>query len=322
MSFTELFESGKDYIKSKFVNPLFSTILAIWLVRNWKVWFGIFTFDDSSSQITKIAFIDDYFKKINWYCEIWTCLSIAFIVLIISYVFLALSKFLLNIYEEKLIPIAYKFSPKSKMVTRELFNEIQNQMTKNNRVNRDEIAELLKDNNSMKANLIEGEQKVLSLNEKLVHLEMENAEMRSELTKINGRTLQSEFEEIISKSDKTSGNSNQTITPEIFEQVFNSRINKTTLLNIEHPKKEHFRKAYSLIVSDKELLGQCKNLINAIETMEFIKPNNILTNRISEILLSYGFIRISEQKGSNIQYSFTPVLGQAFVDLIKPELPK
>ncbi|MDZ4821869.1 MAG: hypothetical protein SH856_00230 [Flavobacteriales bacterium] len=75
---SEVWDSTKDYIKSKFGNPFFGTLIIVWLIWNWRLWFGLFTFDEDTLQEGKLKYISDYFTKDNFFSNLSITILLTF----------------------------------------------------------------------------------------------------------------------------------------------------------------------------------------------------------------------------------------------------
>lgn len=125
---SEFLDGLKDYVKSRFGNPFFSTLILVWFILNWDLWYALFTFDKASTQLDKISYISNYFQHVNLVTYLAKLIGITFGILIGSYLLLALSKFLQNVYEDVLIPMSYHFAPESKKVPRTRLNELNKEI--------------------------------------------------------------------------------------------------------------------------------------------------------------------------------------------------
>jgi len=87
-----------DNYKSKIRNPFIGTIISVWLIRNWKVVYSVFTFDSDRTMECKINYISSYFSKISFWSELIDCFLIAFLTLIITFILLFVSRTLTDFY--------------------------------------------------------------------------------------------------------------------------------------------------------------------------------------------------------------------------------
>jgi hypothetical protein len=124
---TETITSFKDNIKRRFTNPFLGTFTAVYLAKNWELFYGIFNFDSYATQKTKIDYIQQYFGKINGLLNLLECIGYTFIVLIITYLLIAIARYLANIYNDIVLPWITKITDKSKIVSKEYYVRLYNE---------------------------------------------------------------------------------------------------------------------------------------------------------------------------------------------------
>lgn len=123
----EVWDSFKDNIKERVTNPFLGTYLLVWIVHNWRVVYAFLNFDKDYKLQNKIDYFNKYWTEHSF---IWNLLGVALItvgVLIITYLFLALSRFLSSSFENIIIPFVYKLS-KGKTVTYETYQKELNRV--------------------------------------------------------------------------------------------------------------------------------------------------------------------------------------------------
>jgi hypothetical protein len=100
----EIFNSLLSNYKSKIRNPFFGTLASVWLIRNWSIVYAIFNFDKNCSMQDKINYIQDYFshKEFSW--ELYHNLWVSFAVLGFTYILLAFSRAITDLYYKWLEP--------------------------------------------------------------------------------------------------------------------------------------------------------------------------------------------------------------------------
>lgn len=91
---TSVFENYNTKIK----NPLFGTIISVWLIHNWRIPYALFNFDKECTLQDKINFIADYFGKQNFWEELFNIIGYSFLVLIFSFALMAISRALTDFY--------------------------------------------------------------------------------------------------------------------------------------------------------------------------------------------------------------------------------
>lgn len=115
----DVWNSFKDNIKDRVTNPFLGTFVIVWIAHNWEVVYSFFYFDKDWKLETKIKYFKDYWTDKSFF---WNLVFVALItigILIITYLFLALSRYLANLFENVIIPNIQKIS-KGKIVTAEI----------------------------------------------------------------------------------------------------------------------------------------------------------------------------------------------------------
>ncbi len=127
----DLLVSFKDNIKAKSTNPFFGTLIIVWTVRNWNLFYSLFNFDDDFKLGDKISFIINHFtSKPFWPNLVW-CIFYSFAVLTCSYILINVSRLIINFFEKIVTPIVYKITDKSSIVLKTEFDSI---MAKNKKL--------------------------------------------------------------------------------------------------------------------------------------------------------------------------------------------
>jgi hypothetical protein len=94
----EIFTSLLHNYKSKIRNPFIGTLASVWIVRNWVIVYAFFSFDKDCNMSDKINYIQDYFKKKEFWEEFFINVAVAFCVLLISFLLFAISRALTDFY--------------------------------------------------------------------------------------------------------------------------------------------------------------------------------------------------------------------------------
>ena len=100
----EIFNSLLSNYKSKIRNPFFGTIASVWLIRNWSIVYAVFNFDKNCSMQDKINYIQNYFSNKEFGVELFHNLWVSFVVLGFTYILLAFSRALTDLYYKWLEP--------------------------------------------------------------------------------------------------------------------------------------------------------------------------------------------------------------------------
>lgn len=119
-----------DNLKTKVSNPFFGTLLAVWLVRNWNLVYGLFIFDDDCGMDDKFEFVRNHFKGKNIYNELWINISTTFSLLILGYILLIASRFLANLVEHRITPIINTIAASKLVANKDVLNELEIQLLK------------------------------------------------------------------------------------------------------------------------------------------------------------------------------------------------
>ena len=187
------FSSFIDNIKTKVANPFFGTLLAVWLVRNWKLVYGVFIFDDSYKMHDKFKFITDYYKKKNIYDELWTNIYVTFGFLILGYILLIISRFFANLVEHRITPNINRVAASKLVANKDVLNELEIQLLKktNDLINERKLV------NELELQLVENRGKVdtatnekNSVNSKLVEQTRQGREFKRNLEILENQNSQ------------------------------------------------------------------------------------------------------------------------------------
>lgn len=117
----EAWDSFKDNIKERVSNPFLGTFTLVWIVHNWKVVYAFFYFDKDWRLQQKIDFFKNYWVEHSF---IWNLIAVALItlgILVVTYLFLSLSRYMANLFENVVIPFIQKIS-RGKIVTGDVYN--------------------------------------------------------------------------------------------------------------------------------------------------------------------------------------------------------
>ncbi|MEH6771898.1 OadG family protein [Maribacter arcticus] len=121
----DIFLSFKENIKQKTTNPFFGTLTIVWIVHNWELIYTFFNFESTSNLTNRIDYLSVHFSSIPFIKNLFVCIGITFVVLILSYIFLSFSRFIINIFEKIITPLIYKITDKSSIVLKEDYQLLQ-----------------------------------------------------------------------------------------------------------------------------------------------------------------------------------------------------
>ncbi|NHM08365.1 hypothetical protein G4D82_14140 [Flavobacterium sp. CYK-4] len=123
----ELLISFKDNLESKSSNPFFGTLILIWLIKNWNLFYSIFNFDPKTTLAKKQLFILNHFKKHPFLETLGYCVLKSICLLIIAYFLINLSRLIVNFFEKKITPLVYKWTDNNSIVLRTVYENSENE---------------------------------------------------------------------------------------------------------------------------------------------------------------------------------------------------
>lgn len=133
----EAFTSFLNNYKSKIRNPFFGTLASVWLFRNWKVVYALFNFDEKYSMHYRINYIQNYFSKKDFWEEFVINILVTFLVLIITYILFAVSRFLTDLYYKICEPKIITFIDQKAIFTSADKSKLESRITLlNNKIER------------------------------------------------------------------------------------------------------------------------------------------------------------------------------------------
>lgn len=114
-----------DNIKQKTTNPFIGTLIGVWLVRNWELVYTLFNFDDGCLLADKKKFVWDYYQDKDIWIEFLTNFGYALAFLIIGYIFIIISRIILNVVYHKIIPFLNSKTVSSLVVDNARFETVK-----------------------------------------------------------------------------------------------------------------------------------------------------------------------------------------------------
>lgn len=112
----DFFVSFRDNIKEKSTNPFFGTLILVWVIRNWKLLFGVFNFDKETTLEAKLNFISEYFDPKSFAENLLVVIGYTFLALITSYLLLSASRLIVNFFDKVVTPCIYRLTDESSIV--------------------------------------------------------------------------------------------------------------------------------------------------------------------------------------------------------------
>lgn len=118
-------------IKLKTTNPFFAAYFIVWIVRNWKFIYSLFTLNTIIPIGERFKILEVYLKSESYLLELTYCIVLALLLIIITYFFINVSRLITNLFEKRLTPLIYKISDFKKLVTKEVYVKVCNQRDQN-----------------------------------------------------------------------------------------------------------------------------------------------------------------------------------------------
>ena len=117
--------SFTDNFKEKTKNPFLGSYLLVWLVRNWELVYTIFNFDKDCTLADKKTFISEYYKKDDFVENLLTNILWTFGLLILTYILLNISRFIVNLSDKQLTPWIYKITDSKSIVLKSEYERVR-----------------------------------------------------------------------------------------------------------------------------------------------------------------------------------------------------
>jgi len=123
----DLFISFKENFKDKTSNPFFGTLILVWLTKNWNLFYSIFNFDSGTTLEQKRDFILKHFELRPFIETLIYCVFQSFVILIVSYFLINLSRLIVNFYEKRVTPLVYKWTDEKSIVLKSVYESSENE---------------------------------------------------------------------------------------------------------------------------------------------------------------------------------------------------
>lgn len=117
--------SFSDNFKEKTKNPFLGTYLLVWLIRNWDLIYSLLNFDSNLRLKDKITFVNDYYNKTDFVENLLINIYWSFGLLILTYLLVNISRFIVNLSEKRLTPWIYKITDSKSIVLKEEYERIR-----------------------------------------------------------------------------------------------------------------------------------------------------------------------------------------------------
>ena len=140
----DIFLSFKENIKQKTTNPFFGPLILVWIIHNWEFIYTFFNFEETSNLKSRIEYLNIHLSTIPFIKNLFVCIGITFVVLLFSFVFINLSRLIINIFEKKITPWVYKITDENSIVLKEDYELLQTERNQLFKRLEEEKAEKLK----------------------------------------------------------------------------------------------------------------------------------------------------------------------------------
>ncbi|WP_299112890.1 hypothetical protein [uncultured Winogradskyella sp.] len=117
--------SFKDNFKEKTRNPFLGTYLIVWIIRNWLLVYTLFNFDKIHNLDFKVNFIKTYYSENDFITNLLTNILWSLGLLILTYVLLNVSRFIINLSEKQITPWIYKITDSKSIVLKEEYDRLK-----------------------------------------------------------------------------------------------------------------------------------------------------------------------------------------------------
>ncbi|MFV1447816.1 hypothetical protein VBZ51_01645 [Maribacter sp. HS] len=192
--------SFKDNFKEKTRNPFLGTYLVVWIIRNWLLVYTLFNFDPNHNLKFKLNFIEEYYIKNDFLLNLATNILWAFAILIITYLVLNISRFIINISEKQITPLVYKISDSKSIVLKETFDNLNSEKInleiklEKERENKSRLqAEILRLETKLEENYLNKSNKGLNIESNKENLIESNSPIDLLFNKVNNHNFSSDF---------------------------------------------------------------------------------------------------------------------------------
>jgi hypothetical protein len=211
--------SFKENIKQKTTNPFFGTLIIVWIIHNWELIYTFFNFEPTRILKDRIDYLNNYFSAIPFIKNLLLCVLITFAVLILTYVFLNLSRLIINIFEKKLTPWVYKIADKNSVVLKEdyqlveaernqLFSKVEEEKIAKLKAQgevtklEEKISKMLASNDITIEDVIDSNKEITNDNTKFISLILEDENKRKIFDKLIDASNNDDWFELINENKK------------------------------------------------------------------------------------------------------------------------
>jgi len=119
----DLLVSFKDNIKTKTTNPFFGTLIAVWIIHNYKFVYTIFNFRASTGLDDRLTFIGTYLESDKFLPNLFWCIGYAILALVATYLLLNFSRLIVYTFNKKVTPRVNKITDSKSIVTIDVYDD-------------------------------------------------------------------------------------------------------------------------------------------------------------------------------------------------------
>ena len=100
-------------------------MIVVWTLKNWELVYALFTFNANSNLHSRQSYISNYFKHQSFFWNILIVVAITMGILILTYIFLALSRLITDFYDKVVTPGISRVTDKSSIVLKSEYLKLQ-----------------------------------------------------------------------------------------------------------------------------------------------------------------------------------------------------
>lgn len=297
-------------LKERFKNPFLFTFLIVTIFKNWKLFVIIFNFEADCNMYDKIYIIEEYLNKHITIENFIENVLITFSILILTFLLLATSKFIVDFYYKVIVKLIIRIVDKKQIALK------SDLISKNETIER-----ISEENQALKLKNVGLSENLSSFESRLDKQKIELFQAMDNYKQLDG-SLETFKEALESKSAEVEIIKNEKNRLEeiykqdinyIFQLIENSLNSDKTDLNnkyeetINQVRNDFFKKKNDELGSDKLTINdKFKVLIQYMNNTDFVnikrlaEGNTVYANNISslfyEFAIRYGIFEVNNSK--------------------------
>lgn len=308
----EVVKSFAYNLQTKTTNPFFGTLIIVWVVRNWELVYTFFTFDDKTKladRVVKLGEISEQvfagklwgLKLYGFYWNLILCIGISLLVMLVTFVFLAFTKYITGVYQDRVLPNIYERTSKYKIITIEKFESLDNSFNSA----REELRKVKNEQEEIEKGKEELRSEIVVKDTEIYKLKAENLKIDEKLKSITYSVVSSEEEkqkitfELEAIARKAKANENELVSKMAIANgklgTIEGKIKEKTHLNLELEKR--IQKAY---ITEKEMIVKVEAIAKELNITK--KELVISKNQVREFQIRTDRLedeKLSIFKGNN-----------------------